>query len=201
MKRGIEHWKAKGLDFSRMFYMPKMPPQVAVYHCEKQDHGLEKALDLRLIELAQPALERRRARHHRDADSQHQPHRRHHAFGRGRQPLRPRGLARRHHPRAPGGIGRAELRRLPGQRRHPGFDRRDQRLLRQGAVRRTHQRAAEPEVPRRAHREHDHRQRRPVRGDRRGGLLPRRGGRALRRTQLRRATRWWRAWATTAAST
>ncbi len=58
MKRGIEHWKAKGLDFSRIFYMPKMPPEVAVYHCEKQDHGLEKALDLRLIELAQPALER-----------------------------------------------------------------------------------------------------------------------------------------------
>ena len=58
MKRGIEHWKARGLDFSRIFYMPKMPAEVAVYHCEKQDHGLEKALDLRLIELAQPALER-----------------------------------------------------------------------------------------------------------------------------------------------
>jgi glutamate synthase domain-containing protein 3 len=58
MKRGVEHWKARGLDFSRIFYMPKMPAEVAVYHCEKQDHGLEKALDLRLIELAQPALER-----------------------------------------------------------------------------------------------------------------------------------------------
>jgi glutamate synthase (NADPH/NADH) large chain len=58
MKRGVEHWKARGLDFSRIFYMPKMPAEVAVYHREKQDHGLEKALDLRLIELAQPALER-----------------------------------------------------------------------------------------------------------------------------------------------
>ncbi len=58
MKQGIEHWKARGLDFSRIFYMPKMPSEVAVYHCEKQDHGLEKALDLRLIELAQPALDR-----------------------------------------------------------------------------------------------------------------------------------------------
>jgi glutamate synthase domain-containing protein 2/glutamate synthase domain-containing protein 1/glutamate synthase domain-containing protein 3 len=57
MKQGIEHWKARGLDFSRIFYMPKMPAEVALYHCEKQDHGLEKALDLRLIELAQPALE------------------------------------------------------------------------------------------------------------------------------------------------
>ena len=57
-KKGIEHWKAKGLDFSRIFYMPQMPAEVARYHCEKQDHGLEKALDNRLIELAQPALER-----------------------------------------------------------------------------------------------------------------------------------------------
>jgi glutamate synthase domain-containing protein 3 len=58
MQEGVEHWKAKGLDFSRIFRMPKMPDQVAVYHCESQDHGLEKALDNRLIELAQPALER-----------------------------------------------------------------------------------------------------------------------------------------------
>jgi glutamate synthase domain-containing protein 3 len=58
MRQGIEHWKARGLDFSKIFHMPKMPPEVAVYHCEKQDHGLEKALDNRLIELASPALER-----------------------------------------------------------------------------------------------------------------------------------------------
>jgi glutamate synthase (NADPH/NADH) large chain len=58
MKKGIEHWKAKGLDFSRIFHTPKMPAQVAVYRCETQDHGLDKALDNRLIELAQPALER-----------------------------------------------------------------------------------------------------------------------------------------------
>jgi glutamate synthase (NADPH/NADH) large chain len=56
--KGIEHWKAKGLDFSRIFQMPKKPPQVAVFNCELQDHGLDKALDNRLIELAQPALER-----------------------------------------------------------------------------------------------------------------------------------------------
>jgi len=58
MKKGIEHWKAKGLDFSRIFQMPHMPPEVAIFHSEKQDHGLEKALDHRLIELAQPALQR-----------------------------------------------------------------------------------------------------------------------------------------------
>jgi glutamate synthase (NADPH/NADH) large chain len=58
MKKGIEHWKAKGLDFSRIFQMPHMPPEVAIFHSEKQDHGLEKALDHRLIELAQPAIQR-----------------------------------------------------------------------------------------------------------------------------------------------
>jgi glutamate synthase (NADPH/NADH) large chain len=58
MKKGIEHWKAKGLDFSRIFKMPHMPPEVAIYNSEKQDHGLEKALDHRLIELAQPAIQR-----------------------------------------------------------------------------------------------------------------------------------------------
>jgi len=57
-KKGIEHWKAKGLDFSRIFRMPSMPADVARFHSEKQDHGLEKALDNRLIELARPALDR-----------------------------------------------------------------------------------------------------------------------------------------------
>jgi glutamate synthase (NADPH/NADH) large chain len=58
MRKGIEHWKAKGLDFSRVFQMPQMPASVARHHRETQDHGLEKALDRRLIELAQPALTR-----------------------------------------------------------------------------------------------------------------------------------------------
>ncbi|HEV2431827.1 MAG TPA: glutamate synthase-related protein, partial [Burkholderiales bacterium] len=57
-RKGIEHWKARGLDFSRIFAMPKMPPEVSRFHNEVQNHGLEKALDNRLIELAQPALER-----------------------------------------------------------------------------------------------------------------------------------------------
>jgi glutamate synthase (NADPH/NADH) large chain len=58
MQKGIVHWKAKGLDFSRVFAMPKMPKEVARFHCETQDHALDKALDNRLIELARPALER-----------------------------------------------------------------------------------------------------------------------------------------------
>ena len=57
-RKGIEHWKAKGLDFSRIFATPPMPADVARFHNETQTHGLEKALDNRLIELARPALER-----------------------------------------------------------------------------------------------------------------------------------------------
>jgi len=56
-RKGIEHWKAQGLDFSRIFYMPQMPADVARYRVESQDHALAKALDNRLIELARPALE------------------------------------------------------------------------------------------------------------------------------------------------
>ena len=63
-KKGIEHWKAKGLDFSRIFHMPEMPAEVARYHSEKQNHGLEKALDNRLIELSQAGA-RARARRSR----------------------------------------------------------------------------------------------------------------------------------------
>ena len=58
MKRGIEHWKARGLDFSRIFHSPAMPKEVARYQCEQQDHGLARALDHKLIEQARPALEK-----------------------------------------------------------------------------------------------------------------------------------------------
>ena len=57
-RKGIAHWKARGLDFSRVFHLPDMPADVARRHCETQDHGLDKALDVRLLELARPALER-----------------------------------------------------------------------------------------------------------------------------------------------
>ena len=56
-RKCIEHWKARGLDFSRIFHQPQVSADVARYHREKQDHGLDKALDIRLIELSAPALE------------------------------------------------------------------------------------------------------------------------------------------------
>ncbi|HET9046686.1 MAG TPA: glutamate synthase-related protein, partial [Casimicrobiaceae bacterium] len=58
MKQGIEHWKARGLDFTRVFHQPKMPAEVARHRCESQDHGLKRALDHQLIVAAEPALAR-----------------------------------------------------------------------------------------------------------------------------------------------
>ena len=58
MKAGIEHWKAKGLDFGKIFYQPKVPASVAKLHDETQDHGLDRALDHQLITIAGPALEK-----------------------------------------------------------------------------------------------------------------------------------------------
>ncbi|MBL8405316.1 MAG: glutamate synthase subunit alpha, partial [Dechloromonas sp.] len=58
MRAGIEHWKAKGLDFTKVFYQPNVPAEVSRRHTEGQDHGLEKALDHKLIEQAKPALEK-----------------------------------------------------------------------------------------------------------------------------------------------
>jgi glutamate synthase (NADPH/NADH) large chain len=58
MRAGVDHWKAKGLDFTKIFHRPDMPDDVARRHSEVQDHGLEKALDNALIKEAMPALEK-----------------------------------------------------------------------------------------------------------------------------------------------
>src|SRR3954468_18708541 len=54
----VAHWKAKGLDFSKLFVKQEAEPGVAIWNSERQDHGLDKALDLQLIEAAQPALDK-----------------------------------------------------------------------------------------------------------------------------------------------
>jgi glutamate synthase (NADPH/NADH) large chain/glutamate synthase (ferredoxin) len=58
MRAGIEHWKARGLDFSRLLAVPKVGPEVPVRHVENQDHGLEKSLDNVLIAKSQPAIDK-----------------------------------------------------------------------------------------------------------------------------------------------
>jgi glutamate synthase (NADPH/NADH) large chain len=54
----VTHWKAKGLDFSRLFHKPPAPEGVAIYHSEKQDHPIHDVLDRRLIARATAALDR-----------------------------------------------------------------------------------------------------------------------------------------------
>ncbi len=57
MRNAINHWKAKGLDYSRLLTKPVAAEGDTVYQSEVQDHGIEKALDNKLIEQAKPALE------------------------------------------------------------------------------------------------------------------------------------------------
>jgi glutamate synthase (ferredoxin) len=53
-----EHWKAKGLDYASILYQPEQAKEKAVYCQQKQDHGLEKSLDLReLLELTKESVE------------------------------------------------------------------------------------------------------------------------------------------------
>ena len=53
----VEHWKASGIDLSRLLTIPPRAERVPTYCCIGQDHGLERALDHQLIEQARPALD------------------------------------------------------------------------------------------------------------------------------------------------
>jgi glutamate synthase (NADPH/NADH) large chain/glutamate synthase (ferredoxin) len=58
MRAGLAHWKAKGLDFSRLLAMPNVPADVPRFHQELQEHGLEKSLDNVLIEKSRAAIDK-----------------------------------------------------------------------------------------------------------------------------------------------
>ncbi len=57
MRTALNHFKTTGLDYSRILTKPKADADVAVYHREKQTHGIDKALDHELIKRAAPALQ------------------------------------------------------------------------------------------------------------------------------------------------
>jgi glutamate synthase (NADPH) large chain len=60
-RRAVEHYKARGLDFSPIFYQPPVPTHVGRYCQIAQDHGLDQALDrTTLLPLCRPALEERK---------------------------------------------------------------------------------------------------------------------------------------------
>ena len=53
----LEHWKARGLDLSRLFHRPDVGPEVATSHTERQEHHIDDVLDRSLIEKARGAIE------------------------------------------------------------------------------------------------------------------------------------------------
>ncbi|GAB4088734.1 glutamate synthase-related protein [Hydrogenophaga soli] len=58
IKQGLSHWKAQGLDFSRLFAVPAVESAAQRYHTESQEHGLEKSLDNVLIAKSRPAIDK-----------------------------------------------------------------------------------------------------------------------------------------------
>ena len=60
-KKAVEHWKTKGLDFSKILYQPEVGPEVGRYCQIPQDHGLDKSLDnTTLLKLCEPTLSSRK---------------------------------------------------------------------------------------------------------------------------------------------
>ncbi len=57
MEEAVEHWKARGLDFSSILYNPVMPARVGRRRMICQDHGLDEALDYKLIDHAKEAID------------------------------------------------------------------------------------------------------------------------------------------------
>ena len=58
-RKAVDHWKAKGLDFSNILFRPPVGPDIGRFCQIEQDHGLDKSLDLTLLlDLCKPALER-----------------------------------------------------------------------------------------------------------------------------------------------
>lgn len=59
-KKAVDHWKAKGLDYSKILFQPEVPTSVGRFCQVAQDHGLDKALDNTvLLKLCAPAIERK----------------------------------------------------------------------------------------------------------------------------------------------
>ncbi len=56
----IRHWKAEGLDLTNILHKPDVPKNIAIRHTGTQDHGLEKALDNKIIEICKPAIEKKK---------------------------------------------------------------------------------------------------------------------------------------------
>ncbi len=59
VRKAVTHWKARGLDFSRILHRPEVPAFIGTYCQQSQDHGIERSFDVKtLLDLAAPAIER-----------------------------------------------------------------------------------------------------------------------------------------------
>jgi glutamate synthase domain-containing protein 2 len=195
----LDHWKARGLDYSAILHQPAVHPTVGRYCMRAQDHGLEKALDNTLITRSVEASSRH-ARGVRTAHPQHQPHGGDDARVRADLALGRPGTPRRHHQRALHRLGGSELRSLRAPRDHAGPRGRLQRLLRQGTLGRQARRlssAGEHVCPRGEH----HRRQRRLYGATGGEAYVR--GVAVSGSRYATAARSpsWKPWVITGAST
>jgi glutamate synthase (NADPH/NADH) large chain len=63
MKKALLHYKAQGIDLSKILYKPKVPSSVHERNTKEQDHGLENVLDFDILRQAHPALYRKETQH------------------------------------------------------------------------------------------------------------------------------------------
>ena len=117
----VAHWKAKGLDFSKLFVRQKEQKGQKIYHSEAQNHHLEAVLDRRLIEKAQAALDRGAPVKIEEEINNTDRSAGAMLSGHGRQDLRPCRAAARHHPcQLQGHLGPG-VRRLAGAAASPSI--------------------------------------------------------------------------------
>ena len=63
MKKAVDHFKAQGIDVSKILYKPEVGPKVKLHNTQKQDHGLENVLDFDIVKAAHPAIYRKEEQH------------------------------------------------------------------------------------------------------------------------------------------
>ena len=188
-ERAIEHWKARGLDFTKLLHKP---------HAPKERRGLQlrtpgprpKQGPRRQADRDRQAGARfKESRQGRACDQEHQPLDRRDAVRRGREALWPRGPAGRYDLAVTQGHRRAGVRRLAGAWRDARSRRRSQRLRRQRPLGRQADRQTRSQFRHHAGRKHHRRQYGALRCHHGRMLFPRRRRRTVRRQKFRRLRR------------
>ena len=166
-RQAIDHWKAKGLDYSAILHMPALPEGAARRKTRPQDHGLAAVLDQKLIAACTDAIETRNARVPRVPDQERQPDNGDDARVQADEEARRQWAAGGHDPAEVPRAGRPELRGVRSARHLADARRRRERLRRQGSVRREARGLPAEAIALRRRGQHRHRQRRALRRNRR----------------------------------